>query len=282
MYLWLPALYGTGAQLPLEEKMPAVRRIWPGLPEDAALPAAAAKWQPEALPLSARQMHSCLNELEGFATDLARGRDNTQAMVMAKIQDDQKAELQRDLADIEALGGGAGQGGPKTVSLEKRQARAQRLLAWFWYQQKNLAEIDALVHKVNKDVLSVGGDLRHDTDEQDDLAAGVIPMLEALAADAAETKENWKLWLEAVLSLVPDNAVFVWEKLPEELEDKSFSAEEDYARALPCPAGLACEGLAISAGELLPPSIYTEAGKTIRMVRLVPAASSSPAQEASR
>lgn len=281
VYLWMPALYGTGMKVAHEKSFPMVWRLWPGLPADAACEAendgaGNAMYQPESLPYTPAQMRDCLRELESFSADLARGRDNVQAMVAARAEHAHEAGIRKELDEVEALGGSSAMPAsvPDEEACKKQRERAQRLLAWFWYQQKTLADIDNLVARVNKDVPGLGSDLRYDKDEeQEALDAGVIPLFEELEEDSAKADTNWRLWLEAALALVPENTVFVWTRLPEDLEDVPFSAQEDFAQCLPCPEGFACEGAGLKAADLLPgiPGVFQE--RTVRFVRLAMPAS---------
>ncbi len=271
LYLWMPALYGTGMKIAHEESFPLVQRIWPGLPESVCEKAGQNKWQPDNLPCTPREMGACLRELESFSAEMSHGRDAVQAIVMSQNEKAQEAGLKKELDDVQALGGA------HTLSAEKEEARqrekAQRLLAWFWYQQKNLADIENLVATINKGVPGIGSDLRCDKDEeQEAIDTGIIPLLEALDDKTDKDSINWRLWLEAALAFVPENTVFVWTRVPEELADAGFCTEAEFVKLLPCPEGFALEGVSLKAGSLLPGNAFVQPERIVRFVRIVPLA----------
>lgn len=268
LYLWMPALYGTGMKIAHEDSFPFVRRIWPGLPDSVCEKAGQDRWQPDNLPCTPKEMGACLRELESFSAEMSHGRDAIQAIVMSRKEKEQEAGLKKELDDVQALGGSVS-GSPEKDEDAQRE-KAQRLLAWFWYQQKNLADIGKLVASINKGVPGIGSDLRCDRDdEQEALDTGIIPMFEDLDDEADNEGINWRLWLEAALALVPENTVFVWTKVPEELADAGFGAEAGFVQGLPCPDGFAFEGVSLKAGSLLPGSAFADPERTVRLVRIV-------------
>lgn len=272
LYLWVPALYGTGMNIAHEDSFPQVRRIWPGLPDSVCGKAGKDRWQPDNLPCTPREMGVCLRELESFSAEMSHGRDAVQAIVMSQKEKEQEAGLKKELDAVQALGGSVSRSPEKEEA--RQRERAQRLLAWFWYQQKNLADIEKLVASINKGVPGIGSDLRCDKDEeQEAVDTGVIPLLEALDDEADKDGINWRLWLEAALALVPENAVFVWTKVPEELADAGFGAQAEFAENLPCPGGLALEGVSLKAGSLLPGSAFGHPARTVRFLRITSLAS---------
>ncbi len=267
LYLWMPALYGTGMKIAHEESFPFVQRIWPGLPESVCEKTGQDRWQPDTLPCTPREMGACLRELESFSAEMSHGRDAVQAIVMTQKEKAQEAGLKKELDAVEALGGTASRSPEQEES--RQREKAQRLLAWFWYQQKNLADIEKLVASINKGVPGIGDDLRYDKDEeQEALDTGIIPLLEALDDETDKDGINWRLWLEAALALVPENTVFVWTRVPEELADAGFGAQAEFAQCLPCPDGLALEGVSLKAGSLLPGSTLVNPERIVRLVRL--------------
>ena len=268
LYLWMPALYGTGMKIAHEDSFPLVRRIWPGLPESVCEKTVQDRWQPDSLPCTPREMGACLRELESFSADMSHGRDAVQAIVMSQTAKTQEAGLKKELDDVQALGGSGAR--PLEKEEARQRERAQRLLAWFWYQQKNLADIEKLVASINKGVPGIGSDLRYDKDEeQEAVDTGIIPLLEALDNETDKDGINWRLWLEAALAFVPENTVFVWTRIPEELADALFGSQEDFAQCLPCPEGFACEGASLKAGDLLPGAASVPQDRTVHFVRLV-------------
>ncbi len=267
LYLWMPALYGTGMKIAHEDSFPLVRRIWPGLPESVCGKTGQDRWQPDSLPCTPREMGACLRELESFSAEMSHGRDAVQAIVMSQKEKAQEAGLKKELDAVEALGGSVSRSSEEEEA--RQREKAQRLLAWFWYQQKNLADIEQLVASINKGVPGIGDDLRYDKDEeQEALDTGIIPLLEALDDKTDKDGINWRLWLEAALALVPENTVFVWTRVPEELADAGFGAQAEFAQCLPCPDGLVLEGVSLKAGSLLPGSAFVNPERTVRLVRL--------------
>ncbi len=272
LYLWMPALYGTGMKIAHEDSFPLVRRIWPGLPESVCVKTAQDRWQPDALPCTPREMGACLRELESFSADMSHGRDAVQAIVMSQKEKAQEAGLKKELDAVQALGG-AGALSPEEEAARQRE-KAQRLLAWFWYQQKNLADIEELVASINKGVPGIGNDLRYDKDEeQEAIDTGIIPLLEALDDKTDKDGINWRLWLEAALTFAPENTVFVWTRVPEELADAGFGAEADFVQGLPCPDGFAIDGVSLKAGSLLPGTSSVQPERIVRLVRIARPAS---------
>ena len=267
LYLWMPALYGTGMKIAHEDSFPMVRRLWPGLPESVCVKAGHERWQPDNLPCTPREMGACLRELESFSAEMSHGRDAVQAIVMSQKEKAQEAGLKKELDAVEALGGSVSRSSEEEEA--RQREKAQRLLAWFWYQQKNLADIEDLVASINKGVPGIGDDLRCDKDEeQEALDTGIIPLLEALDDKTDKDGINWRLWLEAALVLVPENTVLVWTRVPEELADAGFGAQAGFAQCLPCPDGLVAEGVSLQAGSLLPGSAFVNPERTVRLVRL--------------
>lgn len=267
-YVWMPALWGTGQNFPLEGLVPAAERLWPGLPAALARPCGAPAFEPADLPLGAREMGAYLNDLEAFSAEAARGGDAVSAMLAESLRRDQETQLARELAEVQALAG-SGAAQPAAQAAPVMRQRAQRLLAWFWFQQKNLAEIADLVRRVNSGVQGLGEGLAKDTAETPGLEAGVIPLATDLEEGMDEMGGDWRRWLEAALALTGEETVFVLDRLPEGLEAAAgpFDGGADFAVQLGAPEGIAVSGAVVPAGQLLPKAVWLpDAERAVRLV----------------
>lgn len=269
LMLWMPGLYGTGIRTALEDRLPAVRRLWPGLPGRLAAgeEGGAKPWTPDHLPCSEAEMGAFVAELERFAQDSVRGSDAVHEAVVARMKDEQEAQVRRDLAAIEALAqDGAGEeAAERQAELVRR--RAQRLLAWTWHQQKTVAEITALVDKINAGVRGLGQGLSRDVDHEPVLEAGPLPLGQDLAQDAARMAGRWQVWLEAALALVSEGTAFVWEQcVPGAEMPADLQALQDRAEAGTTDG---VSEVTVQAGELLPASVASGLVDGRRSVRLL-------------
>ena len=269
LMLWMPGLYGTGIRTALEDRLPAVRRLWPGLPGRLAAgeEGSAKPWTPDHLPCSEAEMGAFVAELERFAQDSVRGSDAVHEAVVARMKDEQEAQVRRDLAAIEALAqDGAGEeAAERQAELVRR--RAQRLLAWTWHQQKTVAEITALVEKINAGVRGLGQGLSRDVDHEPVLEAGPLPLGQDLVQDAARMAGRWQVWLEAALALVPEGTAFVWEQcVPGAEMPADLQALQDRAEAGTIDG---VSEVTVQAGKLLPASVASGLVDGRRSVRLL-------------
>ena len=269
LMLWMPGLYGTGIRTALEDRLPAVRRLWPGLPGRLAAgeEGGAKPWTPDHLPCSEAEMGAFVAELERFAQDSVRGSDAVHEAVVARMKDEQEAQVRRDLAAIEALAqDGAGEeAAERQAELVRR--RAQRLLAWTWHQQKTVAEITALVEKINAGVRGLGQGLSRDVDHEPVLEAGPLPLGQDLAQDAARMARRGQVWLEPALALVPEGTAVVWEQcVPGAEMPADLQALQDRAEAGTIDG---VSEVTVQAGELLPASVASGLVDGRRSVRLL-------------
>ncbi len=262
--IWMPALWGTGEKLAMEERLTMVRRLWPGLPLRFALPGLAAAWTPDSLPAGEREMGQFMAELEAFSSSLARQGGGGQHFILTQAEQVSERSLARELADVRALGSADGAHAEASPAAEAAafKARCQRLLAWFWLQQKTLAEIACLVHKVNSGVQGLGKGLR----EGDAAAAwaGADSLGADLADDAGSLAGDWRLWLEAALGVTPEGTIFVLERLPEGLDPADFTRDPGWAGELRVH-GLRVSGLETTFGALVPLRSGPGAARSVRL-----------------
>ncbi len=256
--IWMPELWGTGRVLRHEAALPAVRRLWPGLPGRLARPCPAPSWTPPDLPAAPAAMGAFMADLEAFAAEAARGGPAARQMLAARLARESAARLDGEMNDVAALGGRPS----AAAAADGEDLRAQRLLAWFWFQQKNLADIAELTARVNAGVRGLGEGLARDTGLEPEVEAGVIPLVEDLRLDAEGMAGDWRVWLEAALRLTPKETVFVLERLPAGLEDKSF-APAGWTGRLEAP-GVRARGLETPAAALLP-GRSCPGGRTVRL-----------------
>lgn len=268
LMLWMPGLWGTGIRTACEKRLPAVRRLWPGLPSRLAVQkqGEALPWIPAGLPCPETEMGAFVTELERFARDSVRGSDAVHEAVVTRMKDEQEAQVQRDLAAIQALSGEAGlESALKQAELVRR--RAQRLLAWIWYQQKTLAEITALVEKINAGVRGLGEGLARDVEHAPILEAGPLPLGQDLAQDAARMSGRWQVWLEAALALVPEDTAFVWEQC---VPGAEIPADLQALQEKAAPSAVdGCSEVVVRADELVPGAAASGLVDADRMVRLL-------------
>lgn len=155
LWLRLPGLAGTGSRYgDADAAWPSVRRLWPGLPDRLfSGPGAvsdAAVYVPENLPEDPETLAAYLNEVDRFARDTARSADVEAALLNEKAGRDRK-RLREELAVWPPSA-------PRNTSAARRTGRPGRnpggppsaRLPWYWLQQRNIAEIDGLVNRVNE------------------------------------------------------------------------------------------------------------------------------------
>ncbi len=255
--IWMPELWGTGRVLRHEAALPMVRRLWPGLPDRLTRAGLGDPWTPAGLPATPAAMGAYMADLEAFAAEAARGGPAARQMLVARLARESAGRLDSEMRAVAALGGTRPAAAGDDAAL-----RAQRLLAWFWFQQKNLADIDELTARVNAGVRGLGEGLKRDTGLDPEPAAGVISLVEDLSLDADSMSGDWRVWLEAALQLSPRDAVFVLERLPAGLEDGQFS-DAPWTGCLQAP-GVRVRGLELEAAALLPDRVVP-AGRVVRL-----------------
>lgn len=269
--LWLPGLAGTGA-LPASARwtLPGVYRLWPGLPDRLAADSLDQAWTPPDLPLSQAEMGAFAADLERFAGDLTRGGSGLGEAFLASARESREAEVARDLDAIRALAGP--DPGLAARRLRLLRERAQRLLAWYWFQQKTLAEIAVLVDRINAGVEGLGEGLSRDVDGTPVLETGPLPLGADLSPEGLSGGSLMVL-LEAALALTGPETVFVLEEgaLSEEEEGcplrSDFAPEPGFAGALDAVLAEGALGLERPAGELLPGSVWLpDPGRPVRLL----------------
>lgn len=271
LYLWMPDLWGTGAVSPLAEAMPMVKALWPGLPISTAAKDEMDRfpqgWTPAELPVSTRDMGAFLRDMEVYSAEAARGDGGLSGLFMARMKAEAEASLRREMAEVAALADDKARGQVETT---QSRTRAQRLLAWFWFQQKNLAEITALVARINDNVQGLGGDLSKDTPETPELQAGVIPLMTDLTPDVEELAGDWRKWLEAALVFTTGNEVFVCRALSGLPLEQALSDVPLWGEALVPPSGVKICFLEVAAKDLLPRVMLAETNRMLRLAVLMP------------
>lgn len=230
--LWMPGLFGTGrAATALEQLWPGVKRLWPGLP--AALARAVScgpgkdglssldferrAFVPAELPCTPQWMGACLEDLDRFLRESARGTGCAGAFAEERLALE-RMSLARETSAVAGLGAHASEGsaGKEAVRDEaalllQRRTAAQQRLAWFWQQERSLVELSGLVSHVNTSTQRLHAGILQDGETSEDLAltAGVF---DGKVTDVDRSMEpDWRLCLASALLLVPGNTVFVAE-----------------------------------------------------------------------
>ena len=257
LWLRLPGLAGTGSRYgDADAAWPSVRRLWPGLPDRLfSGPGAvsdAAVYVPENLPEDPETLAAYLNEVDRFARDTARSADVEAALLNEKAGRDRK-RLREELAGVAALGATEHERSEadREAGTESRRA-AQRTLAWYWLQQRNIAEIDGLVNRVNEVSSVIEKGYGAETGE-DGIDVSARHFAAPMSSGTGDLSPDWRPLFLAVLKLVPADTVFVAEGgMAQDLSERlAFVPSAEMASALGAE-----KGVSVDFWEALPADIF--------------------------
>lgn len=223
MYIWLPELYGTGSAIACEQDYPRVARLAPGFPRRLFRPSTAAAFVPENLPYTPEEMAAYVLDLERFFAENSRQTALFEAQ-MQRLKDEEAYRANEERAAVGALlhGEDAENAEESARKREKMlRSRAQRLLAWYWLQQKNAADMAGIVDRINSSVASMKASFAAEKTEEFGALAGLEDFAVAREDDSSQ---GVRLLLEAALILCPQDTVFVCHKVPEELKQLAAQA----------------------------------------------------------
>lgn len=257
LWIWLPELYGTGSSIACEQDYPMVARLAPGFPRRLFRPCTAACYVPENLPYAPEEMAAYVLDLERFLAENARDTALFEAQVQ-RLKDEEERRAREERAAVEDLLHGEDAGESACRREKMLRARAQRLLAWCWLQQKNAADMAGIVDRINSSVASMKASFAAERTEDFGALAGLGDFAVAREDDAAQ---GVRMLLEAALVLCPQDTVFVCHRLPAELEEPAARASvcswsEELGAGV---AGIECTADALG---------ITQAGLADRKVRL--------------
>ena len=134
---------------------------------------------------------------------------------------------------------------------ESRRA-AQRTLAWYWLQQRNIAEIDGLVNRVNEVSSVIEKGYGAETGE-DGIDVSARHFAAPMSSGTGDLSPDWRPLFLAVLKLVPADTVFVAEGgMAQDLSERlAFAPSAEMASALG-----AAKGVSVNFCEALPADIF--------------------------